>query len=399
MERDGIAAHGTAGFLKETYMERADKAQIRVCNGCGTVPIYNDQQNLMVCSLCDGPVQFIGTNSTNIEILPTVKKSLATTSVVEMPYATKLLADELQTFMNMGLRIITQKGLAVLEKPSLTLPKGLAEIEAAIAKPLPERILPETRVPEFRVPPPQEEIEPAKEDLYAMGVVGTEGNEGEGNEGESQEEPAFSLGPAAAAEPLEEEEQATPEYAQNVTPPYAQVTPPEVIQTSQQPMLQQQQQQPLLQQQQPMVQQGGGLMSMQQQHAAFMQQGGGLQGMQGMPMVQPYTIAAPLIYQAPVPNAPQTIVIDTSPQAMQMSGYLGDMQMASRGMPVMGAMGVSAGARQVGGGSGSGSANRRFTPRARQQSPSRSRPMFGSAGGNQGGPPPPSTRVNVQKLG
>ena len=142
---------------------------------------------------------------------------------------------------------------------------------------------------------------------------------------------------------------------------------------------------------------------MQQQHAAFMQQGGGLQGMQsiqGMPMVQPYTMAAPLIYQAPVPNAPQTIVIDTSPQAMQMSGYLGDMQMASRGMPVMGAMGVSAGARQVGG-SGSGSGGRRFTPRARQQSPSRSRPMFGSGGGNQGGggPPPPSTRVNVQKLG
>jgi hypothetical protein len=145
-------------------------------------------------------------------------------------------------------------------------------------------------------------------------------------------------------------------------------------------------------------------MSMQQQHAAFMQQGGGLQGiqsiqgMQGMPMVQPYTMGSPLIYQAPVPNAPQTIVIDTSPQAMQMSGYLGDMQMASRGMPVMGSMGVAAGARQVGGGSGGG---RRFTPRARQQSPSRSRPMFGGGGGNQGGggPPHPSTKVNVQKLG
>ena len=115
----------------------------------------------------------------------------------------------------------------------------------------------------------------------------------------------------------------------------------------------------------------------------------------------PYTMGAPLIYQAPVPNAPQTIVIDTSPQAMQMSGYLGDMQMASRGMPVMGAMGVAAGARQVGGGSGSGSANRRFTPRARQQSPSR-RPMFGGGGGGgsgQDGPIHSSTKVTVQKLG
>ena len=392
MERDGIAAHGTSGFLKETYMERADKAQIRICNGCGTVPIYNDLQNLMVCSLCDGPVQFIGTNSGNIEILPTVKKSLATTSVVEMPYATKLLADELQTFMNMGLRIITQKGLSRLETSSLTLPKGLAEIQAAIAKPLPERILPETRVPEFRVPPPEEEVEPAKEDLYAMGVVSAEGKEAE-EEGEEQE--------------------VTPQYAE-VTPPYAQVTPPaasineegqvspspEVVQQplQQQPLQQQPmiiQQQPLQQQpmlQQPMLQQP---LLQQQQQNAFLQQGGGLMG----PM--PYTMAAPLIYQAPVPNAPQTIVIDTSPQAMQMSGYLEDMQMASRGMPVMGAMGVAAGARQVGGGS-----SRRFTPRARQQSPSR-RPMFGGGGGGGGGggsgqqdgPIHPSTKVFVNKLG
>ena len=130
-----------------------------------------------------------------------------------------------------------------------------------------------------------------------------------------------------------------------------------------------------------------------------MQQGGGLQmqGLQGIPMVQPYTMGAPLIYQAPVPNAPQTIVIDTSPQAMQMSGYLGDMQMASRGMPVMGAMGVAAGARQVG---GSGSANRRFTPRVRQHSPSRSRPMFGGgSSSSQDGPIHASTKVTVQKLG
>ena len=388
MERDGIAAHGTAGFLKETYMERADKAQIRVCNGCGTVPIYNDLQNLMVCSLCDGPVQFIGTNSGNIEILPTVKKSLATTSVVEMPYATKLLADELQTFMNMGLRIITQKGLARLETSSLTLPKELAEIQAAISKPLPERVLPETRVPEFRVPPPEQEVEPAKEDLYAMGVVSAEG-EGEGEE-EEEEVPSYAG--------------KTPEYDQSVTPTYAQTTPPgeqeegevspspQVVQ-QQQPLLQQQQQPIMLQQQQPQnafMQQGGGLQGMQ-----GMQGIQGMQGMQVMPMVQPYTMGAPLIYQAPVPNAPQTIVIDTSPQAMQMSGYLEDMQMASRGMPVMGAMGVAAGARQVGGGSGSG--GRRFTPRARQQSPSR-RPMFGGGGGG-GGPPPPSTKVVVNKLG
>jgi DNA-directed RNA polymerase II subunit RPB2 len=455
MERDGIAAHGTAGFLKETYMERADKAQIRVCNGCGTVPIYNDLQNLMVCSLCDGPVKFIGTNSGNIEILPTAKKSLATTSVVEMPYATKLLADELQTFMNMGMRIITQKGLSRLETSSLTLPKGLAEIQAAIAKALPERILPETRVPEFRVPPPEEEVEPAKEDLYAMGVVSAEGEgEGEGEEGEQTPQYAEMTPPYAQVTPPYAQvtppyaqvtppyaqvtppyaqvtppyaqvtppyaqvtppyaqvtppyaqvtppyAQVTPPYAQvtppyaQVTPPYAQVTPPaasanlvessspeqeEQVSQSPQVDLQPVQQQQQQQQQPAFLQQGGGL---------IMQQGGGFMGS------MPYTMAAPLIYQAPVPNAPQTIVIDTSPQAMQMAGYLGDMQMASRGMPVMGSMGVAAGARQVGG----GTSGRRLTPRARQQSPSR-RPMFGGDSSSGGGPPPPSTRVTVRKLG
>ena len=89
--RDALAGHGITGFLKESLMERADKSQITICNGCGTVPIYNEIQKLFVCSLCDGPVNFIGTNSKNMEILPTIKKSIATRSIVEMPYARNFL--------------------------------------------------------------------------------------------------------------------------------------------------------------------------------------------------------------------------------------------------------------------------------------------------------------------
>ena len=420
MERDALAGHGVSGFLRESLMERADKTQIRICNGCGTVPIYNDQQKLLVCSLCDGPVQFIGTNSTNIEILPAAKKSLATTSIVEMPYATKLLADELQTYMNMGIRIITGKGLTSLGNPELILPKGLQEIQAAIAKPLPERILPETRVPEFRKPVEQEEVQPAEEDLYAMGVIKAPFSEYAGEEaGEapaSQSTPAYAevtppelvkqrMGASlpAVALPLEQ-------YAEETTPEYAQVTPAGTPPS--QPLLSQ----PLLQQQ---PQQGGGsymIPTMMQQHPMIMQQQP-QQVMQHMihPLQQPimlqsggaYMSPAPIVYQAPVPNAPQTIVIDTSPQAMDQFGYLDDMQMASRGMPVMGSMGLAAGARQMGGGSNQG--GRRVTPRPNRSfgGPGR-RVSFGGGGQPQGeatsglgkqGPVSSSARVTVQKLG
>jgi hypothetical protein len=305
-----------------------------------------------------------------------------------MPYATKLLADELQTYMNMGIRIITEKGLARLGQPELILPKGLAEIQAAIARPLPERILPETRVPEFREAAAQEEIQPAEEDLYAMGVIkGSVGAEEE--EGEEGEEATV-----------------TPSYAE-VTPPqvvqermeeYAQVTPagtPPVLQGQPQPQIQMQQQMLQMPQMQQMPQQAGGsymipTMHMQQMPQMPQQvmhnliQGGGA-----------YMSPAPLIYQAPVPNAPQTIVIDTSPQAMDQFGYLEDMQMASRGMPVMGSMGLAAGARQMGG--GANQSGRRVTPRNRSGA---RRVSFGSGDQQQNdGPIHSSARVTVRKLG
>ena len=385
MERDALAGHGITGFLRESLMERADKAQIRVCNGCGTVPVYNENQNLFVCTLCDGPVNFIGTNSTNIEILPSAKKSIATTSVVEMPYATKLLADELQTYMNMGLRILTGKNLTRLGQPNAELPK-MDEVKAALARPLPERVMPETRVPEFREAPPAD-VKPAEEDLYAMGVIA-----GPVEVDEEEEAAAGPQTPEFAYEGPEYSPQ-TPNYAPQTpnyapqTPTYAPVTPniqqtqaqqpaqvlynangdplyknttpPQATSTAPQPVYQPIQAQPMIQQQ-PMMQQ--------QPMVLPPQQGGAFQ----------YVIPQPIVYQAPIPQGPPTIVIDTSPQTMQQGGFMESYEDARRGQPVMGSFGAK---------------SRHQTPRGRAASPPKKGVTFG------GEPLSSGSKVTVNKLG
>jgi DNA-directed RNA polymerase II subunit RPB2 len=170
MERDALVSHGVSGFLKESMMERADKAQIRICNGCGTVPIFNAKQGLFVCSLCDGPPKFIGTTINTLEVLPTIERSSASTSIVEMPYATKLLGDELQTYLNMGMRILTAKGVTHLEKEVFTLPEGDL-IRQALEKPLPQAVIVDTRVPKYNESAPPVPVEDAEEDLFALGHI------------------------------------------------------------------------------------------------------------------------------------------------------------------------------------------------------------------------------------
>lgn len=148
MERDAVIGHGIASFVHESYMKRADGTVFTVCNGCGTVPIYNDKTGLCVCPLCDGPLQYVGSTASNLELLPPVKRSMTSFSKIEMPYATKLLEQELSSYMNIGMRVLTNYDLQKLESPVL---KELTEAEqvAALSARLPERILPDTQVPEF----------------------------------------------------------------------------------------------------------------------------------------------------------------------------------------------------------------------------------------------------------
>jgi hypothetical protein len=70
---------------------------------------------------------------------------------IEMPYAFKLLAQELETYMNIGMRIMTEKDLVFLDGLRKSdLPKDNTGLEGRARISLPERVLPEAPVPEYR---------------------------------------------------------------------------------------------------------------------------------------------------------------------------------------------------------------------------------------------------------
>ena len=98
---------------------------------------------------------------------------------------------------------------------------------------------------------------------------------------------------------------------------------------------------------------------------------------------QPYTIQQPVMYQPPFPQGPQTIVIDTSPMAMQQGGYLEELEEANNGVPVMGRR-----SQQM--------SRRHTTPRARATSP-QARQKGGMSFGGE--PLHTSQKITVQKMG
>ena len=96
MERDVMIAHGMTRFCKERMYDVSDKYNVHVCKKCGLIACYNDgQKNKMYsksdfakyyCKTCDNRTHF---------------------SKVDIPYAYKLLSQELQT-INVVPRIITE---------------------------------------------------------------------------------------------------------------------------------------------------------------------------------------------------------------------------------------------------------------------------------------------------
>ena len=109
MERDGITGHGAAFFLNESMMIRGDEYYMAVCNKSGMTAIYNESMNLFLSPQADGPIKFVGTldNGMNIENVTKYGRSF---SVIRIPYAFKLLMQELQT-MNVQMRIITEDNI------------------------------------------------------------------------------------------------------------------------------------------------------------------------------------------------------------------------------------------------------------------------------------------------
>ena len=109
MERDGVIAHGAAGFLQESMLERGDKYFMAVCNNSGTIAIYNKSQKLFLSPMADGPIKFNESIDNNLNI-ENVTKFGRNFSILKIPYSLKLLIQELQT-MNIQLRIITEDNI------------------------------------------------------------------------------------------------------------------------------------------------------------------------------------------------------------------------------------------------------------------------------------------------
>ena len=95
MERDVMLAHGMSRFCRERLYDVSDKYSVHVCKKCGMIAQYNDASSSMMskfsftvhkCSVCENTTDF---------------------AYVEIPYAFKLMAHELQT-INCVPRLLTE---------------------------------------------------------------------------------------------------------------------------------------------------------------------------------------------------------------------------------------------------------------------------------------------------
>lgn len=95
MERDCMVSHGASRFTRERIYDSSDSFSVHVCKKCGSIAAYNDGKTnkkylenipeIYECKMCENRVGF---------------------SYVELPYACKLLFQELVT-MNIAPRIMT----------------------------------------------------------------------------------------------------------------------------------------------------------------------------------------------------------------------------------------------------------------------------------------------------
>jgi DNA-directed RNA polymerase II subunit RPB2 len=92
MERDVMIAHGASRFCRERLYDVSDKYSAYVCKKCGMIAAYNEGSKkyndftIHLCKTCDNKTDF---------------------ALVDIPYAYKLMAQELQT-INVVPRIITE---------------------------------------------------------------------------------------------------------------------------------------------------------------------------------------------------------------------------------------------------------------------------------------------------
>ena len=98
MERDCVAAHGITEFTKERFMECSDAFRCWSCRDCGLIAVASPKDGIWICRGCGNTTDF---------------------SQIEIPYAYKLLLQELET-MCISSRILTQgKLMAHMKKKML----------------------------------------------------------------------------------------------------------------------------------------------------------------------------------------------------------------------------------------------------------------------------------------
>jgi DNA-directed RNA polymerase II subunit RPB2 len=95
MERDCVAAHGITEFTKERFMECSDAFRCWSCRDCGLIAVASPKDGIWSCRGCGNTTDF---------------------SQIEIPYAYKLLLQELET-MCISSRILTHgKLITALKK-------------------------------------------------------------------------------------------------------------------------------------------------------------------------------------------------------------------------------------------------------------------------------------------
>ena len=154
MDRDAIIAHAGMSFVKESFMERSDGAKMPMCVACGMIPIYNPKLNISICPMCDGPVRYSGDTVHNLEILPPLGRPKSKIVQVEMPFSTKLLTQEQETYLNLSMRYITSSGIQRLT------PLESSGTASQVAIELPRFILPPTTAPAY--------IQPAEQPKFTL---------------------------------------------------------------------------------------------------------------------------------------------------------------------------------------------------------------------------------------